>query len=158
MSEDAALQIGVKFTFHICRQAWSIGGRRRVRQERSRDGRQSRYRALCGSDRVVRKSQEQAPYVHPPYSIEGRDVTGNMLGYTAHMYISKEKTSSRGRQAKEYTPHPLWCVLPDQVSESTCKRRRQDTGAMLRSGGGVPGGRSQRYRGKNTVYFTYPPG
>src|SRR5262252_8012682 len=89
----------------------------------------------------------------PPYSIEGRAVTRNMRDYTVHMYSSKEKTSARGRQAKEYTPHPLWCVLPDQVSESTCKSRRQDTETMLRSGGGVPRGRSHRYRGKNTVLF-----
>ena len=62
------------------------------------------------------------------------------LDYTAHMYSSKEKTSARGRQAKEYTPHPLWLVVPDQVSDSTCKRRQRDPEAMLRSGGGVPGG------------------
>src|SRR5262245_53483758 len=36
--------------------------------------------------------------------------------------------------------HPLWLVVPDQVSESTCKRRQRDPEAMLRSGGGVPGG------------------
>ena len=60
--------------------------------------------------------------------------------YTAHMYSSKEKTSARGRQAQQYTPHPLWLVVPDQVSESTCKRRQQDPEAMRRSGGGVPGG------------------
>src|SRR5215470_7458157 len=92
----------------------------------------------------------------PPYSIEGREVTRNMLDYTAHMYSSKEKTLARGRQGKEYTPHPLWLVLPDQGSEPPGKRRPRDTEAMLRSGGGVPGGRSRRHRGKNTVYFTYP--
>ena len=87
----------------------------------------------------------------PPYSIEGRDVTRNMLDYTAHMYSSKEKTSARGRQAKEYTPYPLWLVLPDQVSESTCKRRQWDPEAMRRPGGGVPGVHSRRHRSKNTV-------
>src|SRR5262249_30879532 len=66
------------------------------------------------------------------------------------------KTSARGRQAKEYTPYPLWLVLPDQVSESTCKRRQWDPEAMRRPGGGVPGVHSRRHRSKNTVYFTYP--
>src|SRR5262249_32203398 len=37
----------------------------------------------------------------PPDSIEGMDVTGNTLDYTAHMYSSKEKTSARMRQAKK---------------------------------------------------------
>src|SRR5262249_7212309 len=86
----------------------------------------------------------------------GRDVTRNMLDYTAHMYSSKEKTSTRGRQAKEYTPYPLWLVLPDQVSESTCKRRQWGPEALRRPGGGAPGVHSRGHRGKNTVYCTYP--
>src|SRR5919109_998278 len=104
MGQDAALQRGVKLPLDIRGQACGLGGRRPARQERSRDGRQSRERALCGSDRVVRRSQEPAPYVHPPDSIEGREVTGNLLDYTAHMYSSKEKTSARMRQAKKGRP------------------------------------------------------
>ena len=95
--------------------------------------------------------------MHPPYSIEGRDVTGKMRDYTAHMYISKEKTSARRRQAKEYTPHPLWLVLPDPVSEPPGKRRQRDTEAMRRSDGEVLGVHSRRHWGKNTFCFTYPP-
>src|SRR5215475_11799339 len=107
--------------------------------QRSRDGRQSPYRARCDWDPGVHRWQQLAPCEYPPDSIAGRKVTGKMLDYTAHMYSSKEKTSARGRQAKEYTPHPLWLVVPDQVSESPCTRRQRDPEAMLRSGGGVPG-------------------
>ena len=78
-------------------------------------------------------------------------MTGKTLDYTVHMYSSKEKTSARGRQAQQYTPHPLWLVVPDQVSESTCKRRQRDPEALQRPGGGIPGVRSRRHRGKNTV-------
>src|SRR5262249_36003506 len=119
--------------------------------QRSRDGRQSRCKAPCGSDRGVRRSPEQVPCMPPSYSIEGRDVTEKMLDYTVHMFSSKEKTSVRGRQAKEDTPHPLWLVLPAQVSPPPCKCRQRDTEARLSSGGGVLGVRSRRHRGKNTV-------
>src|SRR5262249_61637924 len=99
-----------------------------------REAWQSRDRARCGSARGVHRWQQLAPCEYPPDSIAGRKVMGKMLDYTAHMYSSKEKTSARGRQAKEYTPHPVWLVVPDQVSKSTCKRRQRAPEAMLRSG------------------------
>src|SRR6516162_3082581 len=98
-------------------------GRRRTKRGRFRDGRQSRDTGLCGSDRVVRRSQQLAPCEHPPDSIAGREVTGKMRDYTAHMYSSQGHTSVQIRQAKrqgkEYAPHPPWLVLPDQASEPT---------------------------------------
>src|SRR5262249_31618862 len=65
--------------------------------QRSRDGRQSRYRAPCDSDHGVRRSPEQAPCEHPPDSIEGMEVTGKILDYTAHMYSGQEHTSVKRR-------------------------------------------------------------
>jgi len=77
--------------------------------------------------------------------------TGKMLDYTAHMYSSQDKTSTRRRQAKWYAPYPPWLVLPVSASELTCRRRQRDTEALRLQGGAVPGVRSHRHRGKNTV-------
>src|SRR5215831_19704226 len=56
-----------------------------VRRERSPDAPQSRYRARCDWGRGVHRWQPLAPCEHPPDSSAGREVTGNMLDYTAHM-------------------------------------------------------------------------
>src|SRR5262249_2550945 len=90
------------------------------------------------------RSQEQAPYVHPPDSIEGMNVTGNMLDYTAHMYSSQDQTSARRkrakRQAKWYAPHPPWLWLLATASVPPCRHRQWDTEALRRPGGGCRGG------------------
>jgi len=44
------------------------------------------------------------------------------------------------RQAKWYAPHPPWLWMPDKASEHTCRRRQRYKDAMLRPGGGGPGG------------------
>src|SRR5262249_12268313 len=85
----------------------------------SRDGRQSRYRARCGSDRGVRRSPEQVPCVPPTDSIAGMEVTGKMLDYTAHMYSSQDQTSS-GRQSKVVRP----------VSAMACAARPRERAAL----------------------------
>src|SRR5262249_20037976 len=71
--------------------------------QRSRDGRQSRYRAPCGSDRGVHRWQQLAPCEHPPDSIEGRDMMGNMLDYTAHMSSIQGKYFNRDEEEKSGT-------------------------------------------------------
>src|SRR5215467_517824 len=76
-------------------------GRRRVRRERSRDGRQSRDRAPCGSDRGVHRWQQLAPCEHPPDSIAGREVTRNMLDYTAHMSSMQAKYFNRDEEERK---------------------------------------------------------
>ena len=85
MREDAALQIVVQFAFHIGGQACGIG----IGVERGEKGLQMvgerLDRARSGSDRVVRRWQQQVPYVHPTYNIEVRDVTGRVIDYTIHM-------------------------------------------------------------------------
>src|SRR6266567_5657028 len=82
-------------------------------------------------------------------------VTGKMLDYTVHMYSSQEHTSARRRratrQAKWHAPHPPWRWLLATASASPCRRRQRDTEAPLSPRGGVPGVRSRRHRGKNTV-------
>src|SRR5467141_1459792 len=56
-----------------------------LRRSRFRDVPRSLYRAPYCSDRVVRRWQQQEPWVHPTYNIEVIDVTGNAIGYTVHM-------------------------------------------------------------------------
>src|SRR5262249_48941212 len=87
--------------------------------QRSRDGRQSRYRAPCGSDPGVRRSPEQVPCVPPPDRIAGMDMTRNMLDYTAHMSSIVKQNISTGTRRKG-------------------KKRYKD--AMRRPGGGNSGG------------------
>ena len=76
--------------------------------------------------------------------IEGMEVTGNMLDYTAHMYNSQEHTSVKRRQAKrqgkEYALHQPWLVLPDQASRPWRTLGQRDPEAMQSPGGGGSGG------------------
>src|SRR5262249_33745053 len=86
-------------------------GRRQARRERSPSALRSRGRAPCGSDPGVHRWQQLVPCVPPPYSIEGREMTGKTLDYTAHMYSSKEKLQ-RGEGRPSSTHHiryGSWC-------------------------------------------------
>src|SRR5262249_40564135 len=98
------------------------------------------------------------------------EVTGNMLDYIAHMssiqaqYFNREGRGGKKRYhdamrrpggelrgcAPTDTGAP-WRRTPHLSRVLTCRRRQLYTEAMRGPGGGVPGVRSRRHWGKNTV-------